>query len=96
MKFNYTKTINEKEYPASFNMDVIWHVIYVTDEEDGKITSVICHTNLIPVETYVRRPELNKKGEIVEWRDKKVTENPYVEITKEDEIQEFIKAWGKN
>lgn len=94
MKFNYTKVVNGKdgqlEFKAGFDTDIVWHYVQL---ESG---SLVLHTTLDPIETYQTRPVYNSKGAVNGYADKKITEPPIIEITKEDEIERFLNWWNTN
>lgn len=92
MKFNYTKIAGEHQYKAGVDLDVVWS--YVLVESPDK-TVLLLYTTLEPIEEYKQVPHYNKKGEVVEWRPSKVTQQPIIEITNPEEIQQFLDWWNK-
>jgi len=91
MKFNYTKVVGEHTYKAGFDADVIWSYVLVENPDN---TILILYTTLDPIEEYKQVPHYNKKGEVVEWRPSKVTQQPIVEITVQEEIDAFLQYWN--
>lgn len=101
-KFKYTLKKGDKSFKAVLDTDVVWNAILV-EKEDGNV--LILQTTLDSFEEVQQQPvyKVDKEGKVrvnaegqpivAEYRPTKVKVTPVVELTVQEEIDDFLNIW---
>lgn len=90
-KITYSRKTSQGYQQAGLDLETVFHWVKVEREEGNYLILHLLGNNVDVVEQV---PQYNKKGEVVDFRATKLSQNPVVELHLQEDIDKFLNYWN--